>query len=473
MSIIKSISGIRGTVGGEPGDNLTPVEIIKFSQAFGTFIRQEKNLTRPVIVIGRDSRISGKMISDLISGILTSQGIDVIDIGQATTPTVAMAVIFEKADGAIVITASHNPQGWNALKFLGAGGEFISKDAGEKILSLAEEEFKGYVLEEGIGSYSFNPNLEERHIAEIIKLPLVDKEVISKRDFKIVIDGINSVGARAIPNTLEALGVKNKIVINDSLDGHFAHNPEPLAENLSEIMARVKTEKADLGIVVDPDVDRLAFIDEKGEIFGEEYTLVAIADYVLANFSLLNQAYPEKYQKATVSNLSSSRALRDISLKYGVIYEAAAVGEVNVVKKMKELKAVIGGEGNGGIIYPALHYGRDAMVGAALFLSALALSGKKVSELRAELPNYFMVKDKLALSPELKINLILDNLKKEYQRENITDIDGLKIDWDNYWVHLRVSNTEPIIRIYAEAETEAEAKQKVEEIKAKILDYNK
>lgn len=469
MPIIKSISGIRGTVGGEPGNNLTPVEIIKFSQAFASFIRQEKDLAKPLIILGRDSRPSGKMISDLISGSLASQGIDVIDIAQAATPTVAMAVISEKADGAIVITASHNPQGWNALKFLDANGEFLSAEAGEKILSLAEKEFKSYALENELGSYFLGSHLEDSHVNKIADLALVDKEAIAQRDFKIVVDGINSIGAKAIPHTLEMLGVKKKIIINNSLDGCFTHNPEPLAENLSEIMSLVKAEKADLGIVVDPDVDRLAFIDEKGEVFGEEYTLVAIADYVLANFSVLDKSYPGKYQKATVSNLSSSRALRDISFKHGAIYEAAAVGEVNVVKKMKDIKALIGGEGNGGIIYPALHYGRDAMVGVALFLSALALSGKKVSELRSELPTYFMIKDKLTLSPELKVNLILENLKKDYARENITDIDGLKIDWEDSWLHLRVSNTEPIIRIYAEAKTEAEAKVKVEEIKTKIL----
>ncbi len=473
MPIIKSISGIRGTVGGEPGDNLTPVEIIKFSQAFGALIRQEKDLTKPLIIIGRDSRLSGKMISDLISGSLASQGIDVIDLAQAATPTVAMAVISEKADGAIVITASHNPQGWNALKFLDSNGEFLSAEAGDKILSLVEKEFKSYVLEDVLGSYFLNPYLEDSHVNQIVDLPLVDREAISKRDFKIVVDGINSIGAKAIPHTLEMLGVKKQIIINDSLDGRFSHNPEPLAENLSEIMSLVKKEEADLGIVVDPDVDRLAFIDERGEIFGEEYTLVAIADYVLANFSLLDQAYPGKYQKATVSNLSSSRALRDTSFKHEAIYEAAAVGEVNVVKKMKDIKAVIGGEGNGGVIYPALHYGRDAMVGVALFLSALALSGKKASELRAELPTYFMVKDKLALSSELKIDLILESLKKEYETENITDIDGLKIDWEDSWVHLRVSNTEPIMRIYAEAKTESVARAKVEEIKTKILAYIK
>ena len=473
MPIIKSISGIRGTIGGEPGDNLTPVEIIKFSQAFGTFIRQEKDVARPLVILGRDSRLSGRMISDLISGILTSQGIDVIDLAQAATPTVAMAVISEKADGAIVITASHNPQGWNALKFLDSNGEFLSAEAGDKILSLAEKEFKSYSLENELGSYSLNPYLEDSHVNKIIDLPLVDKEVISKRDFKIVVDGINSIGAKAIPHTLEMLGVKKQIIINDSLDGRFSHNPEPLAENLNEIMSLVKAEKADLGIVVDPDVDRLAFIDESGEVFGEEYTLVAIADYVLANFSVLDQAYPGKYQKATVSNLSSSRALRDISFKHGAIYDPAAVGEVNVVKKMKDVKAVIGGEGNGGIIYPALHYGRDAMVGVALFLSALALSGKKVSELRSELPTYYMIKDKLTLSPELKVDVILERLKTDYANENTTDIDGLKIDWEDSWLHLRASNTEQIIRIYSEAKTEAEAKTKVEEIKDKILAYIK
>ncbi len=473
MSIIKSISGIRGTIGGQPGDNLTPVEIIKFSQAFGSFVIKNSGLENPLVVIGRDSRLSGKMINDLICGALASQGISVIDIGMAATPTVEMAVISEQAQGGIIITASHNPQGWNALKLLGANGEFLSATQGEEILALADSNQAVYVTEDKIGSYSFNSYLEWSHIHEILELPLVDKEAITQSDFKIVIDGINSIGAKAIPHTLEMLGVKQQIIINDSLDGRFSHKPEPLEENLGEIMACVKAEKADLGIVVDPDVDRLAFIDENGEMFGEEYTLVAIADYVLANFEKIETVYPGQYQKATVSNLSSSRALKDITEKYDGRYEAAAVGEVNVVKKMKDIKAVIGGEGNGGVIYPALHYGRDALVGAALFLSALAKSGKKVSEIKKELPAYFMVKDKIELTPEVDVKAILDNLKEVYQAEKITDIDGVKIDWPDSWVHLRASNTEPIIRIYAEAKSKTEAKAKVDEVKVNISAYIK
>lgn len=473
MSIIKSISGIRGTIGGKPGDNLTPVEVIKFSQAFGAFIIKNSGLENPLVIIGRDSRLSGKMISDLICGALASQGINVIDIGMATTPTVEMAVISERAQGGIIITASHNPQGWNALKLLGSNGEFLSAAEGEEILALAESSQTVYVTEDKIGSYSFNQSLEDNHVNKILKLPLVDKEAITKADLKIVIDGINSIGAKAIPHILEALGVKQWIVINDSLDGRFAHKPEPLWENLGEIMARVKAEKADLGIVVDPDVDRLAFIDENGEMFGEEYTLVVIADYVLANFEKIEAVYPGKYNKATVSNLSSSRALRDVAIKYGGTYEAAAVGEVNVVKKMKDIKAVIGGEGNGGVILPALHYGRDALVGIVLFLSVLAKSGKKVSEIRKELPEYFMVKDKIELSPEIDVEEILEKLKQIYSAEKIIDIDGVKIDWEDSWVHLRVSNTEPIIRIYGEGKTKTEAKTKVEEVKGNISAYIK
>lgn len=482
MSLIKSISGIRGTIGGKPGNNLTPVEIIKFAQAFGSFIikngklgfgNEDNNASKPAVIIGRDSRLSGKMIADLVNGSLASQGIDIIDLGQASTPTVAMAVISEKAQGGIVITASHNPQGWNALKLLGSEGEFLSAEEGAEILALADKLEQNYVEEEAIGTYFFNPYLEWSHIHKIADLPLVDKEAIAARDFKIIIDGINSIGAKVIPHTLEVLGVKKQIIINDSLDGRFTHKPEPLAENLGDIMALVKKEKADLGIVVDPDVDRLALIDENGEMFGEEYTLVAIADYVLVNFDKIEAAYPGLYARATVSNLSSSRALRDISFKHGASYEAAAVGEVNVVRKMKEIKAVIGGEGNGGVIYPALHYGRDALVGTALFLSALALSGKKVSEIRKDLPEYFMVKDKLELGSEIEMKALLADLQTAYAGEQITSIDGVKIDWPDSWVHLRASNTEPIIRIYAEARTKTEAEAKAEEIKSKILAYIK
>lgn len=473
MSIIKSISGIRGTIGGEPGDNLTPVEIIKFSSAFGAFIIKRNPNVKAKIVVGRDSRLSGEMVGRLVIGNLLSLGIDIIDLDAASTPTVEMAVVSQKAQGGIIITASHNPSGWNALKLVDEQGEFLSAAEGEQILALADNNQPVYVNEENIGFYFLTPYSEWAHIDKIMELPLIDKEAVAKRNFKIVIDGINSIGGKAIPHVLESLGVTNVVLLNCLPNGLFAHKPEPLAENLGEIMERVKMEKADLGIVVDPDVDRLAFIDENGEMFGEEYTLVAIADYILENFAVLDNFYPGKYQKATVSNLSSSRALKDITEKHGGKYEAAAVGEVNVVKKMKELQAVIGGEGNGGVILPALHYGRDAMLGVALFLSMLAKSGQKMSELRKSLPEYFMVKDKLELTPEIIVPELLNKIKLEYAHEHITDIDGVKIDWLDSWVHLRASNTEPIIRIYAEARTKPEARAKVDEIKAKILAYIK
>jgi len=473
MSIIKSISGIRGTIGGEPGNNLTPVEIIKFSSAFGIFIININPQIKSKIIVGRDARISGEMVSRLVIGNLLSQGIDVIDLGVSSTPTVEVAVSSQKAQGGVIITASHNPGGWNALKLIDEHGEFLSAAAGEKILALAENNQPDYVAEDKLGSYFFTPFLEWDHIDKIMELPLIDKEAVSKRDFKIVVDGINSIGGKAIPHVLESMGITKVLLLNCSPDGLFAHKPEPLAENLTEIMERVKSEKADLGIVVDPDVDRLAFIDENGEMFGEEYTLVAISDYVLENFAILDDFYPSLYQKVTVSNLSSSRALRDVTEKHGGKYEAAAVGEVNVVTKMKDIKAIIGGEGNGGVIFPALHYGRDAMLGVALFLSLLAKSNKKMSELRASLPEYFMVKDKLELTPNINVSEILQNIKNEYAGEKITDIDGVKVDWDDSWVHLRASNTEPIIRIYAEARTKTEAKTKVDEIKSKILAYIK
>jgi phosphomannomutase len=473
MPLIKSISGIRGTIGGEPGDNLTPVEIVKFSAAFGSFIINQNQNSKTKIVVGRDSRVSGEMVKNLIVGTLLSQGISIIDLGMASTPTVEMAVVSQGAQGGIIITASHNPQGWNALKLLGGNGEFLSAAEGAEILNLAEQNNQSYVAEDEIGFYVFQPYLEWDHINKINALPLIDVEVIKNRDFKIVIDGINSIGGKAVPHLLESFGLTKEILLNCSLDGKFAHKPEPLAENLTEIMEIVKKEKADLGIVVDPDVDRLAFIDENGEMFGEEYTLVAIADYILENFDTLNTLHPGQYSKASVSNLSSSRALKDIIEKHGGVYEAAAVGEVNVVTKMKELKAVIGGEGNGGVIFPELHYGRDALVGISLFLTMLAKSGKKVSELRKTLPEYFMVKDKIELTPEAPLQQILENIKLEYKSEKITDIDGVKIDWVDSWVHLRASNTEPIVRIYSEAKTKTEAQTKVDELKAKILAYIK
>jgi phosphomannomutase len=473
MPIIKSISGIRGTIGGGLGNNLTPPDILKFACAYGQFIKGHCLDKHPKIIIGRDSRISGEQVKNIVVGSLLSLGLDVVDLGIVATPTVAMAVITQEAQGGIIISASHNPQGWNALKLLNSSGEFLSAQDGASVLTLVDNNNFNFVPEEAVGAYFFNPYLEWDHVHRIEKMPLIEKEVIRKKDFKIIIDGINSIGAKAIPHVLEMLGVERQIVINDQLNGKFAHNPEPLEKNLGEIMKIVKVEKADLGIVVDPDVDRLAFIDENGEMFGEEYTLVAIADYVLANFSQIEKAKPGKYKKAAVSNLSSSRALFDVVKRHGGQYAASAVGEVNVVSKMKEAKAVIGGEGNGGIIFPELHYGRDALIGTALFLSALAKSGKKVSELKQGLPVYFMVKDKLELPKNIDLAVILERIKKEYGKEKITDIDGLKIDWQDSWAHIRASNTETILRIYTEAKIKKIAINIAREIKEKILSYIK
>lgn len=469
MSIIKSISGIRGTIGGQAGDNLTPLDILKFSSAYGLFIKQRYPDIKPKVVIGRDARISGEMVRNIITGSLTGLGINVVDMSLASTPSVEMAVTSQGAQGGIIITASHNPQGWNALKLLNAQGEFLSKEEGEKVLIMAEENNFESVSEENLGYSISNPFLNHEHVKKVLDMPLVKKELIKDRNFKIVLDGINSVGALIVRELFEEIGIDNIIELNCEPNGKFAHKPEPLAENLQEIMMKVKSEKADLGIVVDPDVDRLAFIDENGEMFGEEYTLVAVADYVLANFETINKLNSDKYNLATVSNLSSSRALKDITEKYNGKYEAAAVGEVNVVNKMKEVKAVIGGEGNGGVIFPELHYGRDAIAGIALFLSLLAEKNIKMSELRKSLPEYFMVKDRIDLSVGLDVKGLLLKIKEEYSSEKITDIDGVKIDWADSWVHLRASNTEPIIRVYAEAKTLEIAREKVEEIKRKIL----
>ncbi|MFZ4632442.1 MAG: phosphoglucosamine mutase [Patescibacteria group bacterium] len=470
MSIIKSISGIRGTIGGIAGENLTPLDIVKFSLAYGEFIKQENaQAEKYKIVIGRDARVSGEMVKNLVASSLMSIGIDVIDMGFATTPSVELAVVSQKAQGGIIMTASHNPQGWNALKLLDAQGEFLNSVQGNKVLEIAEQNIFEFSREEDLGYYLLDAYLDQNHLKDILKLDLVKPELIAKKKFKVVVDGINSVGGLIVPDLLEMLGVKNVIKLNCEPTGIFSHKPEPLAENLQDIMALVKSEKADLGIVVDPDVDRLAFIDENGEMFGEEYTLVAVADYVLANFENINKIHPGKYNLATVSNLSSSRALKDITEKYNGKYEAAAVGEVNVVSKMKETRAIIGGEGNGGVIFPELHYGRDALVGIALFLSMLAEKNIKMSELKKSLPEYFMVKDRIDLSGGLDVKNLLLKIKEEYSSEKITDIDGIKIDWADSWVHLRASNTEPIIRVYAEAKTLAIAKEKVEEIKEKIL----
>ncbi|MEI6529614.1 MAG: phosphoglucosamine mutase [Candidatus Falkowbacteria bacterium] len=474
MSLIKSISGIRGNIGGVPGENLTPLDILKFSLAYGTYIIQISPNLKHKVVIGRDARISGEMLKNIVASALMSLGIEVIDMGFSSTPSVELAVRSQEAQGGIIITASHNPSGWNALKLLDAQGEFLSKIEGEKILELAEKNnYSSFVPEDNLGSYIVNPYLDLDHIKQVLNLSLVDQKLIKKKNFKIVVDGINSVGGMIVPSLLKELGLKKIIELNCEPNGRFAHKPEPIAENLSQIMERVKLEKADLGIVVDPDVDRLAFIDENGEMFGEEYTLVAIADYVLNNFSLVEAAHPGEYHKTTVSNLSSSRALKDITEKHGGIYEAAAVGEVNVVTKMKEIKAVIGGEGNGGIILPELHYGRDAVLGIALFLSHLAQKNIKMSELKKELPEYFMVKDKMELNSEINVADILKMIKSDYAQEKITDIDGIKINWPDSWVHLRASNTEAIIRIYGEAKSLEKAELIVNEIKLKILAYIK
>lgn len=470
MPLIKSISGIRGTIGGTSGENLTPSDILKFTGAYLAFIKKNYPNIKVKIVIGRDARVSGEMVRNLVVGALTSAGADVVDLGLATTPTVEMMVVSQKAQGGIIITASHNPAGWNALKLLNAQGEFLSAADGKEVLALAEEVTADSVREEKLGSVSFYEDAAENHIKAVLAAPLVEAAIIKKANFKIVVDGINSVGGIVMPHLLKELGVKpeNIITINCEPNGRFAHKPEPLAENLAQIMAEVKKQKADLGIVVDPDVDRLAFIDENGEMFGEEYTLVAVADYVLKNFAILDQAEPGKYKPAAVSNLSSSRALRDVAVRHGGEYAAAAVGEVNVVAQMRGIKAVIGGEGNGGVIYPPLHFGRDAFIGVALVLTALAKSGQKMSECRKELPEYFMVKDRVELSAGIDLPALLGKIKAAYASEKIADIDGVKIDWPDSWVHLRASNTEPIIRIYAEAGSEAAARQRVEEVRRLI-----
>lgn len=478
MPIIKSISGFRGTIGVASGENLTPREVLNFVTAYAMFIKEKNSGRKVKIIIGRDGRISGEMIKNLVVAALTSVGVNVVDLGMATTPTVEMSVTHEKAQGGIIITASHNPAGWNALKFLNEEGEFLSAVEGKIILEYADkikdDQSFQYSLEKDLGFYVFNPILEHNHHLAILNIFLVDIEVIKKRNFRVVVDGINSIGGGVIPNLLEHLGVKteNIVLLNCEPNGLFAHKPEPLDENLSEIKALVIKEKANLGIVVDPDVDRLAFIDEKGKMIGEEYTLVAIADYVLQNYDALIAKLGEegkKYKKATVSNLSSSRALKDITEKYNGTYESAAVGEVNVVATMKRSQAIIGGEGNGGVIYSPLHYGRDALVGIALFLTYLAKKDKTVSELRAELPNYFMVKDRLELEPGLDFPALVEKIKQEYKQEKTTDIDGLKIDWSDSWVHLRASNTEPIIRIYAEANSLEMAQNRVNEIKERVV----
>ncbi len=452
MTLIKSISGIRGTVGGHPGDNLTPLDIVKFVSAYATWLKQGLGKPKARIVLGRDARISGDMYAKLISATLIGLGHDVIHIGLATTPTTEIAVTAEQADGGIILTASHNPKQWNALKLLNNRGEFLSDKDGKQVLALAEKEDFLYAEVDDLGQV-IEKDYTQHHIDSVLKLPLVRREAIAKANLRVVVDAVNSVGGIAIPRLLKALGVEDIIELNCEPSGQFAHNPEPIPENLTQISAKMKEAGAHLGIVVDPDVDRLALISENGEMFGEEYTLVAVADYVLKHTP-----------GNTVSNLSSSRALHDVTEKYGQQYTAAAVGEVNVVAKMKETSAVIGGEGNGGVIYPASHYGRDALVGVALFLSHYVAESKTMTALKKDYPPYFISKNKITLSPGMDVDAILQGLKQKYAGEKVTDIDGVKIDFPQGWVHLRKSNTEPIIRIYSEAPDETSANRLAEEV---------
>lgn len=444
MALIKSISGIRGTIGGKPGEGLTPLDVVKFTSAYGYWVKNHTN--NPKVVIGRDARISGEMVSKLVAATLQGLGIDVIDLGLSTTPTVELAVPLEKAGGGIILTASHNPIQWNALKLLNDKGEFISDAEGKAILESAEKEDFSFAEVKKLGSYTIKDDYIDKHIEHVLSLPLVDKEAIAARKFKVVIDCVNSTGGIALPKLLRALGVEEIEEMYCTPDGHFPHNPEPLPENLRDIAEKLNRGKYDLGIVVDPDVDRLCFMNEDGSAFGEEYTLVAVADYVLS-----------QTPGNTVSNLSSTRALRDVTEKRGGEYQAAAVGEVNVVNKMKETNAIIGGEGNGGVIYPESHYGRDALVGIGLFLTHLAKFGKSISMLRATYPNYYISKNKIELTPEIDVDKVLEAIKAKYSKQPINDIDGVKIEFDKEWVHLRKSNTEPIIRIYSESASQATA----------------
>jgi len=450
MSLIKSISGIRGTIGGRTGDNLTPPDVVKFTAAYGTWLMQasekKKSKHNFKVVVGRDGRISGEMVKSLVSSTLCSLGIDVIDLDFSTTPTVEMAVTILKADGGIILTASHNPKEWNALKLLNNKGEFISGDEGRLILEIAEKDAFNFADVDKLGNIEANNDMLAAHIDEILMNKMVDKKAITEANFRIVVDAVNSTGALAVPAILKALGVEDIIVINDDVTGHFAHNPEPLPEHLTELSRAVVSKKAHIGIAVDPDVDRLCFVCEDGSMFGEEYTLVAVADYVLS-----------KKPGNTVSNMSSTKALKDITLKHKAEYFSSAVGEVNVVNRMKEVNAVIGGEGNGGIILPELHYGRDALIGIALFLSHLATSKKTTKQLRNTYPDYFISKNKITLEQNIDVKSVFDKIKKKYKSQPVNTEDGLKIEFDNDWVHLRTSNTEPIIRIYAESNFETTA----------------
>jgi len=453
MTLIKSISGIRGTIGGSPDENLTPLDAVKFASAYGAWLLKRNEAGRKLkVVIGRDARISGKMISSLVSNTLVGLGIDVIDLGLSTTPTVEVAVPLEKAEGGIIVTASHNPKQWNALKLLNEDGEFLNGEEGNIILELAASQDFEYAEVDDLGVYSKRKDYLKKHIEEVLNLPLVDVQAIKNAGFKVVVDAVNSTGGIVIPQLLEALGVECVKLYCDPT-GEFPHNPEPLPKHLQDISKLVVKEKADLGIVVDPDVDRLAIVNEDGSMFGEEYTLVACADYVLS-----------KTAGNTVSNLSSSRALRDVTQKHGGVYEASAVGEVNVVDLMKKNNAIIGGEGNGGIIYPESHYGRDALVGVGLFLSHLAHLNVSCKALRDSYPSYFMSKNKIQLTPQIDVDGILSAMASTYKNEDISTIDGVKIDFENEWVHLRKSNTEPIIRIYTESNSQANADALAERI---------
>ncbi|WP_026915687.1 phosphoglucosamine mutase [Christiangramia portivictoriae] len=456
MTLIKSISGIRGTIGGNTGDNLTPLDTVKFAAAYGTWLKNNSTSKELKVAVGRDARISGKMIQELTMNTLTGLGINVIDLGLSTTPTVEVAVPLEKADGGIILTASHNPKQWNALKLLNSRGEFLDGEAGAVILEIAEQENFDFAEVDDLGTITVIDDYIERHIEEVLKLKLVDADKVSAAKFKVAVDAVNSTGGIAIPALLKKMGVE-VIELYCEPNGHFPHNPEPLKEHLTDICDLMKKEKADLGIVVDPDVDRLAFIDENGEMFGEEYTLVACADYVLS-----------KTAGNTVSNLSSSRALRDITEKHGGQYNASAVGEVNVVQLMKDKNAIIGGEGNGGIIYPEAHYGRDSLVGTALFLTYLAEKKMSVSSIRDSYPSYYMSKNKIQLTPDLDVDGVLKAVEKRHSSEEISTVDGVKIDFPENWVHLRKSNTEPIIRIYTEAKSQQEADELAQKMISEI-----
>ncbi len=462
MSLIKSISGIRGTIGGRPGEGLSPLDVVKFTAAYATFIAKNTKKTSKTIVVGRDARISGQMVCDLVCGTLVGMGFDVVNIGLASTPTTEIAVTEENACGGLILTASHNPLQWNALKLLNERGEFLSDAEGKEVLRIAEDESFVFAEVTKLGHVYHNDTYNRKHIDMVLALDLVDKEAIAKANFKVAVDAVNSVGGVVIPELLRALGVKDIITLNCDPTGHFGHTPEPIPENLGDISRVVKESGADVGFVVDPDVDRLAIIKDGGDFFGEEYTLVSIADYVLS-----------KTPGATVSNLSSSRALRDVTLAHGCEYSASAVGEVNVTTQMRKTGAVIGGEGNGGVIYPALHYGRDALVGVALFLTMLAKKNLKPSELRAQLPEYSIYKTKVELQPGLDVDSLLINVKQKFAGEKITDIDGVKIDFADSWVHLRKSNTEPIVRVYSEAHSMEEAEKLAQSVRQIILDMIK